>query len=70
MYNSGMKKPPGRPPKPEGERLAERIDIRISSAEEAESETATQLAELPLSEWMHARLQTAARREIRKAAKQ
>ena len=65
-----MRKSPGRPPKQEAERLAERIDIRITSAEKADFETASELAELSLSEWMRARLQTAARREIRKSAKQ
>ena len=64
-----MKKSPGRPPKPEAKRLAERIDIRITSAEKAEFETAAEFAEASLSEWMRARLQAAARREIQKSAK-
>lgn len=53
----------GRPPKPPGEALAERIDLRITTAEKADYESAASRAGQSLSEWMRERLNKAAKRE-------
>ena len=66
VYNENMAKSRGRPPKDPDDVLSERIDIRITVAEKADFEGAAERIDASLSEWMRARLRTAARRDLRR----
>jgi len=62
-----MNRPRGRPPIAADDRKTERLEVRADSAEKAQLEQAAELAGMKLSDWIRDRLQTAARRELRKA---
>jgi uncharacterized protein (DUF1778 family) len=60
-----MANPNGRPKKPPAEVLAERMEIRLTTAEKATFVEAAQVSGLSLSEWLRAKLKTAAQRDLR-----
>ncbi len=55
----------GRPPKTEEERAAERLEIRIATADKVSWQEAADRAGMKLSAWIKDRLEKAAKREIR-----
>jgi len=61
-----MKRPRGRPPKPEDEVLSERIEIRTTADEKAQFEAAAESANMPLSQWIRHRLQASSECELAK----
>jgi uncharacterized protein (DUF1778 family) len=61
-----MANPNGRPRKPPAEVLAERLEIRLTTAEKLGFAEAAQVSGLSLSEWLRARLKTASQRDLRK----
>jgi uncharacterized protein (DUF1778 family) len=61
-----MANPNGRPKKPPDEVLAERMEIRLTTAEKQKFAEAARLSNLSLSEWLRDRLNTAAQRDLRR----
>jgi hypothetical protein len=62
VYNCGM----ARPKKPPDEVAAERIDLRLTTAERLEYEQAAKRANRSLSGWIRERLSRAAKRESKR----
>jgi hypothetical protein len=62
VYNLGM----ARPKKPPDEVAAERIDLRLTTAERLEYEQAAKRASRTLSAWIRERLSKAAKRESKR----
>ena len=60
------KRPRGRPEKPESERKKRMIAFRVEDDERDQLEQAAELSGVRLSEWIRAKLLSAARREIKK----
>lgn len=59
--------PHGRPTKSPEERKGSHVNVRVDQADREEFESAAELAELSLSNWIRARLKSAAKREKRRA---
>lgn len=62
-----MTQPRGRPKKSPEERKGAHVIVRVDQTEREEFESAAELAELSLSNWIRARLKAAAKREKRRA---
>ena len=67
MYNGGMGKKRGRPPKSESDRMGVRIDLRLSGEDKARYDQAAEKVGLKLSQWIRTRLDAAAANETIKA---
>jgi uncharacterized protein (DUF1778 family) len=61
-----MANPNGRPKKPPAEVLAERMEIRLTTAEKQAFVEAAQVSGLTVSEWLRKKLSAVAQRETRK----
>ena len=62
-----MKTRMGRPPKSPEDSLAERLYVRLSSAEKKSLEEAAAKADVPLSAWIRQKLLDAAKRAAKKS---